>query len=282
MGHTIWKSILIGAVYALSVIFAGMVLQIGLTMPEATGDMRYIFAAFFASGVLLAAFLGPLVRSLKLTVAKSFSVLLRILYLNAAAVAIEGAFFAPRVISKDILPAVLLQQFIVALLAALAVAWLFRPKKRTSIVFIYKGGWFQWAWRLLASSAGYAGFYYIFRNIGYKLAAEVYDKANMGGLSVPGALDILKIEPVRGLLMVLSVLPLILFSDWSRTVKAILAGGVLFVVGGVVPLMAQIHVLPKALLIASGIEIFFQNFLTGALTAFLFSPGYSESRDYYF
>jgi hypothetical protein len=42
---------------------------------------------------------------------------------------------------------------------------------------------------------------------------------------------------------------------------------ILFAIGGIIHLSMQIGILPAKLLIASGIEIFFQNFLMGAVAA---------------
>jgi hypothetical protein len=44
-------------------------------------------------------------------------------------------------------------------------------------------------------------------------------------------------------------------------------GTLLFVIGGIIPLSMQAGMLPTSMLVASGIEIFFQNFLTGAVAA---------------
>jgi hypothetical protein len=46
-------------------------------------------------------------------------------------------------------------------------------------------------------------------------------------------------------------------------------GLVIFSIGGLVPLTMQVDTLPLILLAASAVEIFFQNFSTGAVTALL-------------
>ncbi len=43
----------------------------------------------------------------------------------------------------------------------------------------------------------------------------------------------------------------------------------LFAIGGIVPLLYQVNALPLPLLIASAVEIFFQNFLTGIVAGLL-------------
>jgi hypothetical protein len=75
-------------------------------------------------------------------------------------------------------------------------------------------------------------------------------------------------ELVRGLLIILAVLPLILTWRAQRRWLAVWCGLILFVVGGLVPLL-PVTILPVYLRVTSGIEIFFQNFSTGVVAAFL-------------
>jgi len=71
-------------------------------------------------------------------------------------------------------------------------------------------------------------------------------------------------------LLVLSIVLLILAARTTRRRVLIIAGLTLFWVGGIVPLTLQIDSLPAPLLLASAVEIFLQNFLTGVVTAWLF------------
>jgi len=56
----------------------------------------------------------------------------------------------------------------------------------------------------------------------------------------------------------------------------LLCGFLLFWIGGVVPLVLQSATLPSMLLLASGMEIFFQNFLTGVVAAGLLWTGAAQ------
>ena len=71
-------------------------------------------------------------------------------------------------------------------------------------------------------------------------------------------------------LLVLSVVLLILAAHTTRGRTLLVAGMTLFWVGGVVPLTLQLGNLPLLLLLASAVEIFLQNFLTGVVAAALF------------
>ena len=72
-----------------------------------------------------------------------------------------------------------------------------------------------------------------------------------------------------GLLIVFSVLLLLLSMRGTRRQLVATTGWLIFAVGGIIPLCWQITTLPLFLLFASAIEIFFQNFLTGAVSASL-------------
>jgi hypothetical protein len=72
---------------------------------------------------------------------------------------------------------------------------------------------------------------------------------------------------------VFSVLPLVLTIRTTRRRLAIMCGVILFVIGGVIPLLQQVNTLPLFLLVASAWEIFFQNFLTGVVVAILMGYG---------
>ena len=74
---------------------------------------------------------------------------------------------------------------------------------------------------------------------------------------------------LRGLFIALSVLLFLLSVRGSRRQLMVWTGWLLFAVGGIVPLVLQLGFLPLILVFASLIEIFFQNFLTGVVAAWL-------------
>jgi hypothetical protein len=53
----------------------------------------------------------------------------------------------------------------------------------------------------------------------------------------------------------------------TRRQLMVKTGFLLFAIGGIVPLIWQVSSLPLFLLAASAVEIFFQNFLTGMVSA---------------
>jgi hypothetical protein len=79
-------------------------------------------------------------------------------------------------------------------------------------------------------------------------------------------------ESVRAPLIILSIVPLILAWKAKKSVLAVLCGTILFVIGGVIPLLLS-PTLPDLLRLASAVEIFFQNFPAGVVAAVLLGFG---------
>jgi hypothetical protein len=104
------------------------------------------------------------------------------------------------------------------------------------------------------------------------LVTHPYYESHAGGLTLPPAATVFSYEPVRGLLIALSVLPLCLALRRDPRTVAIVAGGLLFVIGGVVPLLPQAS-LPPFVRVASLWEILGQNFVTGVACTYLFIGG---------
>jgi hypothetical protein len=129
--------------------------------------------------------------------------------------------------------------------------------------------WYSWLWRFIVSSFSYLVFYFIFGGLNYSLVTRPYYETHAGGLTVPAPEIVLVLETVRGLLIVFSVLLFLLTVRGTRRQLMVKTGWLLFAVGGIIPLVWQISSLPLFLLFASGIEIFFQNFLTGVVAAWL-------------
>jgi hypothetical protein len=70
-------------------------------------------------------------------------------------------------------------------------------------------------------------------------------------------------------LIVFSVFLFLLSVRGNKRELMFSTGWLLFAVGGIVPLFWQVGTLPLPLLLASAVEIFFQNFQTGGVSAWL-------------
>ncbi len=222
------------------------------------------------SGILIAVTLAPIAARLRTSPFRQWAVWGSALFLNALSLGIEGAFFAPTVSPMVSMPVpwtvyLLLQ----SLVAAALIAWLFGQKAGSTVPGAQpKRAWYSWTWRFLVSAFSYLLFYFIFGASNYALVTKPYYAAHVSGLVVPVAQTVLMAELVRAPLIVLSIVPLILLWQGRKSVLGVACGMILFVIGGVVPLLLN-TALPDLLRIASAIEIFFQNFLTGVVTATL-------------
>jgi hypothetical protein len=115
----------------------------------------------------------------------------------------------------------------------------------------------------------YLAAYWLFGAINFALVTRPYYEAQGSPLDVPDPQITLQAELIRAVLIVLSLLPFLLTAQMPVGRLALWGGLLLFIVGGIVPLTWQAGSLPLPLLLASGVEIFFQNFTTGVVAALL-------------
>ncbi len=204
-----------------------------------------------------------------------------VVFLNTLSVAIEGSFFAPTLSPMASMPVVWTAYlgFESAVSAGLVAVLFGQTADETTSNPPRHRTWYSWAWRFVVSSFSYLVFYFIFGALNYALVTRPYYAAHVSGLAVPAPQTVLMAEMVRAPLIVLSVIPLILLWRGRKLTLAVVCGIILFVIGGVVPLLLN-TALPDLLRCASAIEIFFQNFSTGLVAAGLLGfRGAEVTRD---
>jgi hypothetical protein len=248
---------------------AGMIgAMLGAQMGASTGGAS-AFTWLFVSSILLGVILGPMASRLTLTRGQHFILWTSLIFFNMGSVAIEGAYFVPGLVTVPI-PVLLAQQALASACAALVITLTFasigRPRSSWSDALRTRP-WISWLWRFIASAASYLAFYYVFGAINYALVTKPYYEMHAGGLAAPAPEPVLMAELVRAPLIILSVLLFLLSTRGTRRQLMVRTGWLLFAVGGIFPLVLQISVLPILLLAASAVEIFCQNFLTGAVAA---------------
>jgi hypothetical protein len=265
-----WRSFVVAIGYALGLMAAGIIggmlgwpVSSGSTAGNQSGAVVMLISA-----ILLGVFLGPVAARLALSRLQHFFLWLTLIIFNLGSVALEGAYFAPNLVKTPV-PVLLAQQLFAAAGASLAITRLFG---RPGLSFSWLGSlrwrsWPSWLWRFLVSALSYVVFYWIFGGLNYALVTKPYYESQAGGLTVPAPGTVLILESIRGLLIVFSVLLLLLSMRGTRKQFVTTTGWLVFAVGGIIPLCWQITTLPLLLLFASAIEIFFQNFLTGAVSA---------------
>ena len=234
--------------------------------PAATADTALTIACAAVMAVALVT-AGQVVRA---GARAHFAIWFCLLFLNLASVAIEGTLFAPGAAAPAWLGANLLRLAAVCALIAGLMAALYRSQgggiPATAGTPRHLSGW---VWRLALAAGVYVAVYLVLGGINYTLVTRPYYEAHASSLTVPPVATILLYEPIRGLLIAFSVLPLILAFQRRTRAAGLVAGAMLFVVGGLVPLLPQAS-LPLYLRVASLWEIFGQNVITGIACAYLF------------
>lgn len=268
--NVLWRSHVLAFIYTAANALIGALVMQGVEAPQATAaNPTLLLVTTFASGFLLGAVLGPVASLLTGPRLRSTLIWTVLIYLNLGSVVLEGYFFAPGLLPLALVPRILVLQALSTLTAALGIALLFPgPEEPTNKSAGEKRTPLSWTGRFLASAAAYLVFYYGFGAINYALVTGPYYETH-GGLAVPAPGTVIAVEAVRSVLIILSLLPLIASLHLPKRKLAVRCGLLLFMIGGVVPLLAQSTALPPVLLVASGVEIFFQNFLTGVVAAWL-------------
>lgn len=263
------RSIAVALVYTLSnTVIGGLVMQGSQSTKALPANPLLMLATTLLSGFLIGLTLGPLAARLRTTRRRSILIWSTIVFLNMASVVIEGFFFAPGLLPAALVPRVLLLHFFTAVITAATLGFVFPGQRPVLEVEAVKRSPLSWSGRFALSVGSYLLFYYLFGALNYALVTGPYYSAHPG-LAVPPAGTIVLFATARAVLIVLSITPLLLSLQASRRRAMVSCGMVLFVIGGVVPLLMQAGALPPVLLAASAAEIFFQNFLTGAVAAAL-------------
>lgn len=266
-----WRSVLVAFGYIAGLMLAGMIgamagAQMATSMRNASA-----FNWLMVSSLLLGIILGPIAARLQLTRWQHFILWGSLVFFNLGSVAIEGALFAPDLVPIPI-PILFTQQALASAGAAfvivLAFAAIGTPRETWSDALRTRP-WSSWLWRFFLSSFSYLVFYFIFGAINYSLVTKPYYESHAGGLTVPAPEVVLAAESIRAPLIILSILFYLLSVRGTKRELMVKTGWLVFAVGGIIPLVLQISSLPLFLLAASAVEIFCQNFLTGAVAAWL-------------
>lgn len=266
--ETIWRSLLVAAGYTITLTIGGLVVNLaGLSLPEVK-HVNTTLIWSFVSGFIVGVSLGPIASSIPTSKTRHIVVWGSVLFFNLVSVAIEGYFFAPDMIG-DSLTGLILQQILTAFITGSILTVLFSPRETAASLAPSSRSVFSWSWRFAISTLSYVVFYFIFGALNYGLVTKPYYETHTGGLIVPPLNVVLVAELIRGVLIVLSLLPFLLTKRSGKKRLVLLSGLILFCIGGLVPLAMQVNALPLFLLVASAWEIFFMNFSTGAILALL-------------
>ena len=260
---SVGRAATIGLVYWIARLLAGAAMSTvsGAHAPEPIAEL--------AAGCVIGGLLTWVVPRLRGTSWARAAIVGALLYVNVAAVMIEGSAFAPEASPAGQLPLGLLVQAIVAIVVANAAVVLLPSDRDHASQAEPRGraGW--WAWRLAATSWIYVAAYFVTGALNYALVTGPYYKVHAGGLTTPAPQVVLGIALFEGLLLSVGTVLLVRRLRARRRTGLLAAGLVLFLLGGVVPLIQATN-LPFEIRVASAVEILFQKFPLGFAIGVLF------------
>jgi len=202
-----------------------------------------------------------------------------ILYVGYLSNFIETAIFVPATrtgLPLGIVEGLLASLATAALLVAVIERGTFGEGPQVARPHLTRRGW---ALRLAACAAIYLAAYFTVGGIMYQaFLAPFYNDPSLG-LVVPDAMGLLlPLQFIRGLLFTLALLPLALGLRVRRPALALILAAVLFVIGGLAPLLIPNPHMPTRLRFYHGIGILLQNGSLGIAIALLLGPPRMSAR----
>jgi len=191
-----------------------------------------------------------------------------VFYVGTLSTQIESYVFTELPLST--LRTAVLEDFVSALvLAGLMVSLLGKgaPLKESPKVPQTRWLSFSWAWRLLLCAVVYLFLYLVVGGITYEMFTKpFYQDPSLplkSGENIDLFSTLMPLQLVRGGLLAVAVFPLVRGLQVRRRTRAIILGLILWIVGGLAPLLLPNAYLPSTLRLYHAVEIFFQNFPFG-------------------
>jgi hypothetical protein len=268
IGEVIVRSLIVGFAYALASALVAAILG-SMSRLAPTIDNLLVW---FITGIVTCISLSPFILHSNSSRSKTILAVWAVLALvRSLGLGIEGSLFKPTAAFSAIIGAVF------GMLVSLLVAWfsvlLLMPIDQVSHVNAnpQRSLW-GWTWRVLAVGLAYFVFYFAFGATNAFLYTLNFYKANpQYGLSLPAAAIIFLAQLIRGPLFGLGSLFIVRVVNEPRIKVGVWLGILLFVVGGFAPYVeVTFRTMPLGFNLATLTEIFFQNFLTGLVAAYLY------------
>jgi hypothetical protein len=270
LAETIARSLIVGFAYALASAFVATLLgSMSRLLPSLDNTL-----VWFLSGTLVCLALSPFILHANGSRTKMvLSVWAVQAFVRSLGLGIEGSLFKPTAALNAIVGAFF------GILITLVVAWL-------SVLLLMpanqiahdskevKRSWWGWTWRVIVVGLAYFIFYFVFGATNALLYTKAFYENNpQYGLSLPPTGMIFLAQLIRGPLFGLGSLFILRTTSAQRGRLAVWLGILLFIVGGVGPyLEVTFRTMPMEFNLATMTEVFFQNFLTGAVATNLFLP----------
>ncbi len=260
------KLIVLISAYIIEVmLISGILIALGLHFPELKVSQQVSFIQLILSGLIGSVFAVYLVSKYSMSRLAVFLVMSFILFFSNISVAIEGSIFTPDYVTSSVLLSLFVQQLFIAIAFSFTIILLFRKKLIESSAELVTNIHKSLAVKTLVGAAVYMISYYVWGWLNYNLFTHSFYESGVSGLHIPEGAVLIKIILFRGVLVTLSVVPFLLKATPDNKRKLFETGSILFLFGGIIPMIYTIGMLPGALIWYSLIEIFLQNFISGML-----------------
>ena len=260
------KLIVLISAYMIEVmLISGILIALGLHFPELKVSQQVSFIQLILSGLIGSVFAVYLVSKYSMSRLAVFLVMSFILFFSNISVAIEGSIFTPDYVTSSVLLSLFVQQLFIAIAFSFTIILLFRKKLIESSAELVTNIHKSLAVKTLVGAAVYMISYYVWGWLNYNLFTHSFYESGVSGLHIPEGAVLIKIILFRGVFVTLSVVPFLLKATPDNKRKLFETGSILFLFGGIIPMIYTIGMLPGALIWYSLIEIFLQNFISGIL-----------------
>lgn len=259
-------TVILTIVYIIEVmLLSGILIAIGLRIPELKVSQQVSVIQLVISGLIASAFAAYMVSKYKLSRLSIFLILAFILFFSNISVAIEGSLFTPDYVTGSVLVSLFVQQLLISTVFSFTAVLLFRKKLSATPVEQGANIHKSLVVKILVGSAVYMVSYYVWGWLNYNLFTKSFYESGISGLHIPEGSVLIKIILFRGVLITMSVVPFLLLALPDNKRKLFETGSILFIFGGIIPMIYTIGMLPHELIWFSLVEIFLQNFISGLL-----------------
>jgi hypothetical protein len=230
------------------------------------------FAWWWLSGILFAGSFVPLALFGPRTALGQFAVIAPVLLIvTVLCLWSEGVIFVPGFSQhavRDLLSSIVMYVILAAVLAGLA--WLLKLSTSADLPSTHRsfGGA---AIAILLSGMAYVLYYLVFGAITYQFFTKGYFPEAEQAVARLG-LWFWGIQLARGLLMTLAVVPIMLTLRMKRWHAAIVVGLIIWITGGLAPLVVPNEIMGPRQRVIHMVEILTQNFSLGVTAVLLFRP----------
>jgi len=180
---------------------------------------------------------------------------------------VEGLFFTTMFANLSVLTAGVVFALFLAFVEGGLAAVLFLPESHEGSLFaelstyFSERRWSSWFWRILLASVAYFPIYFFFGMLISPFVMPYYSDPSLG-LRIPSFAVMVPVELFRGFLYVIIMLGIFSTVKAKRWTMAAIVGLILYVPGGLVPLMSE-HTLPPQIVPFHMIEIFADSIVYG-------------------